>query len=75
MNLHKDVDITQFVEQTEGLTGADLKAICMEAGMRALREDATKIKHAHFEQAFQKVQAARQNMVEQDFPQRGKMLA
>lgn len=59
MNLHKDAKVETLVEKTNGLTGADLKAICMEAGMHALREDATKIKLAHFTRALQKLSDTR----------------
>ncbi len=62
MNVHKDVDATRIVEQTVGFTGADLKAICMEAGMLALREDASKIRSKHFGQALTKVVAARNGL-------------
>lgn len=72
MTLNKDVDIAQLIERTDNLTGADLKSICMEAGMLALREDAKNIKHKHFEQAMVKVSAAR-NPIEPDGDQRGKM--
>ncbi len=59
MHLHKDVNMDKVVEKTQGLTGADLKAICMEAGMHALREDANKIQHKHFEKALAKVMQSR----------------
>src|SRR5512136_245828 len=40
---------------TEGLVGSDLESICREAGMLALREDATVITLHHFEDAQKKV--------------------
>ncbi|KAI5678885.1 hypothetical protein M9H77_09835 [Catharanthus roseus] len=39
MTLDPDVDLRQLAEDTELFTGAELKAICNEAGIVALRED------------------------------------
>ena len=38
MNLDKDVDLKELVSSKEDLSGADIKGICTEAGMKALRE-------------------------------------
>ncbi len=59
MNLHKDVNLDKIMEKTEGMTGADLKSICLEAGMHALRDNASKIQHKHFERAVTKVISSR----------------
>jgi transitional endoplasmic reticulum ATPase len=40
---------------TEGFVGSDLESICREAGMLALREDATLVTRRHFELAQKKV--------------------
>ncbi len=42
-------------EITEGFVGSDLESICREAGMLALREDATMVTKRHFEEAQKKV--------------------
>ena len=57
MPLDKDVEIKVLVEKTQGYVGADIEAVCREAGILALREnmDATIIKMKHFEQAIDKV--------------------
>ncbi|AXV39612.1 proteasome-activating nucleotidase [Methanobacterium sp. BAmetb5] len=39
MNLEEDVDIDLVSNLSEGASGADLKAICTEAGMFAIREE------------------------------------
>nr|WP_272481019.1 proteasome-activating nucleotidase [Methanopyrus kandleri] len=39
MNLAEDVDLQKLAKITEGASGADIKAICTEAGMMAIRED------------------------------------
>jgi transitional endoplasmic reticulum ATPase len=57
MPLGEEVDVEKLAERTEGYTGADIKALCREAGFVALREDmgAEKIGGAHFEKAMEKV--------------------
>jgi transitional endoplasmic reticulum ATPase len=40
---------------TEGFVGSDLESICREAGMLALREDASVVTERHFEEAQKKV--------------------
>lgn len=39
MKLLEDVDLEEIVSLTEGMSGSDLKAIAMEAGMFAVREE------------------------------------
>ncbi|MFH1623040.1 MAG: CDC48 family AAA ATPase [Candidatus Aenigmatarchaeota archaeon] len=53
----KGVDLKGLAERTEGFSGADIEALCREAGMNALREDIdTKdIKPKHFEEAMKSV--------------------
>jgi len=38
MSLAEDVDLEEFVMAKDELSGADIKAICTEAGLLALRE-------------------------------------
>jgi transitional endoplasmic reticulum ATPase len=47
--------ISFIAEKTEGHVGADLQALCREAGMLALRDGSTKVKKSHFEAAYEKV--------------------
>ncbi len=44
----------------EGFSGADIEALCNEAGLLALREDikANEIRKKHFEEALLKVKAS-----------------
>lgn len=37
MNIAKDVSLTNLAKMTDGMSGADIKAICLEAGYNALR--------------------------------------
>jgi proteasome regulatory subunit len=51
----KDVDLDEISENTQGASGADIKAICMEAGMFAIRSNREYVNGEDFEQACQKV--------------------
>jgi proteasome regulatory subunit len=59
MALAKNVDLGDLAEKTEGLNGAQIKSICTEAGMFALRENKTRINTSHFIQAIEKVKASK----------------
>eukprot|EP00392_Amoebophrya_sp_AT5.2_P011393 g11470.t1 len=54
MTLHDDVNIEEFVLAKDDLSGADIKAICMEAGMLALRERRMKITQGDLRKAKEK---------------------
>jgi len=56
MPIARDVKIKDYAEKTAGYTGADIEAICREAGMLALREDikAKQVKKKHFDAAIKK---------------------
>ncbi|MGZ0748250.1 proteasome-activating nucleotidase Pan1 [Haloparvum sp. AD34] len=56
MNVADDVDFVQLAEMAEDASGADIKAICTEAGMFAIRDDRTEIFMADFEEAYEKLQ-------------------
>jgi len=55
MKLDSDVSLGVLAEMTENATGADIKAICTEAGMFAIRNFRVKVKFKDFEQAIEKV--------------------
>jgi proteasome regulatory subunit len=57
MNVADDVEFSDLAEAAEDASGADIKAICTEAGMFAIRDDRTEIRMADFEAAWEKVQA------------------
>merc|ERR1711871_1824751 len=48
MTLSEDVNLEEFVMAKDDLSGADIKAICSEAGMLALRERRTRVTHDDF---------------------------
>jgi proteasome regulatory subunit len=57
MTLDTDVNLLDVVQVTEGKNGSDLKAICMEAGMFAIRKEHDHISQEDFLDAVEKVAA------------------
>ena len=55
MNLSEDVDLEEFVTAKDDLSGADIKAVCTEAGLLALRERRMRVTKADFTSAREKV--------------------
>ncbi|MFX1577589.1 MAG: proteasome-activating nucleotidase [Promethearchaeota archaeon] len=55
MNISSDVDIGMLATKTPGASGADLKAICTEAGMFAIRELRDVVCKDDFDKAITKV--------------------
>ncbi|KAJ2599528.1 ATPase of 26S proteasome regulatory subunit 4 [Coemansia sp. RSA 1722] len=55
MTLSEDVDLEEFVMSKDDLSGADIKAICTEAGLLALRERRMKVCNEDFKKAREKV--------------------
>ena len=51
----RDTNLADLARITEGFVGADLEALCREAGMFALREGAATVTHQHFSEAQKKV--------------------
>lgn len=54
MSIDKKVDIRGIATRTEGKNGADLRAICMEAGMFAIRSDHDMVTAEDFEKSIEK---------------------
>jgi proteasome regulatory subunit len=55
MSLDKDVDFNKLVSMTDGLSGADIKAIVTETGMFVIRRRGKTIKMSDFLEAFDKI--------------------
>ncbi|KAK9141449.1 hypothetical protein Syun_010849 [Stephania yunnanensis] len=55
MTLADDVNLEEFVMTKDEFSRADIKAICTEAGLLALRERRMKVTHADFKKAKDKV--------------------
>eukprot|EP00004_Rigifila_ramosa_P024246 TRINITY_DN696_c0_g1_i1.p1 TRINITY_DN696_c0_g1~~TRINITY_DN696_c0_g1_i1.p1 ORF type:complete len:443 (-),score=143.42 TRINITY_DN696_c0_g1_i1:75-1382(-) len=54
MTLAEDVVLDEFLSSRDELSGADIKAICTEAGLLALRERRMKVTQADFRKAKEK---------------------
>jgi 26S proteasome regulatory subunit T2 len=55
MSLADDVNIEELIPAKNDLSGADIKAICTEAGLMALRERRMRVSGADFLKAKEKV--------------------
>jgi proteasome regulatory subunit len=55
LSIDQKINVKKLVDATEGSTGADIKAICTEAGMFAIRKEADLIIEDDFIQAVNKV--------------------
>jgi proteasome regulatory subunit len=55
MSLDEEVDVRLVASLSEGASGADLKAICTESGMFAIREERTTVTMNDFMDAIEKI--------------------
>lgn len=55
MKIDSRFNIDHFAKKLEGFSGAEIKAVCTEAGYFAIRSNRTKISKKDFEQALEKV--------------------
>ena len=55
MTLADDVDLEEFITAKDDLSGADIKAVCTEAGLLALRERRMRVTKVDFSSAREKV--------------------
>ncbi|KAL5713061.1 TATA-binding protein [Ranunculus cassubicifolius] len=61
MNVNPDVNFEELARSTDDFNGAQLKAVCVEAGMLALRRDATEVVHEDFNEGIIQVQAKKKS--------------
>ncbi|GAA49754.1 26S proteasome regulatory subunit T3 [Clonorchis sinensis] len=52
MNLSEDVDLEDYVARPDKISGADINAICQEAGMQAVRENRYVVLASDFEKGY-----------------------
>ncbi|EKE41767.1 hypothetical protein ENUP19_0051G0009 [Entamoeba nuttalli] len=52
-----DINFEELARSTQDFNGAQLKAVCVEAGMIALRREALEIRHEDFQQGILEVQS------------------
>ncbi len=74
MPLSKDVNLEELAEKTEGYVGADIEALCREAGITALRKDinSKEIKMEDFEEAMKNVKPSLSKELVKSFAQKVK---
>jgi len=61
MTVGTDVNFEELARSTDEFNAAQLKATCVEAGMIALREGATKLGHEHFLSGIAEVQSKKKH--------------
>ncbi|RNJ26974.1 proteasome-activating nucleotidase Pan1 [Halosegnis longus] len=55
MNVADEVDFAELADIAATASGAEIKAVCTEAGMFAIRDDRTEVRTEDFEQAWAKI--------------------
>ena len=55
MAIVKGVNYKKMAAETDGLSGADLRAVCVEAGMGAIKNKRTKVSYKDFTLALEKI--------------------
>jgi 26S proteasome regulatory subunit T5 len=61
MNVHEDINYKELARCCQDFNGAQLKAVTVEAGMLALRRDATQLMHEDFMEGISVVQAKKKS--------------
>ncbi|KZV86142.1 26S proteasome subunit P45 [Exidia glandulosa HHB12029] len=61
MTVSPEVNFEELARSTDEFNAAQLKAVCVEAGMIALREGATKLGHEHFLSGISEVQSKKKH--------------
>jgi len=56
MNIDDDLNYARLAGMADDASGADIKAICTEAGMFAIRDERTTVRMQDFEDAYEKIQ-------------------
>ena len=62
MPLDKSVDFSKLAIMTEGYSGAEIKAITIEVGMKAISEGVSKCKMIHFKEAISSMDTKRKGV-------------
>ncbi|MCD6464354.1 proteasome-activating nucleotidase [Candidatus Woesearchaeota archaeon] len=55
MSLARDVNLEKLAKQMQGFSGAEIKAVCTEAGYFAIRQNKSKVSYKHFLEAIKKI--------------------
>lgn len=60
----KDINYNELARSTEGMNCAQVKAVCVEAGMCALRRNATFLNHEDYVDGIAAVEAKKKEKLE-----------
>ena len=63
----RKVSVKDLVGKTENFSGAELKAVCVEAGMIAIRSDKSTVSHSNFEEAIKRINDKKKQSGSKDF--------
>ena len=61
MSLGKDVKYSEMADRLEGFSGAEIRAVCTEAGYFAIREDKSTVNKRHLTRAIEKVKRSEES--------------
>ncbi len=61
LNLAEEINIDYLVKKSKDYSGADIRNVCIEAGMFAIREKRTQITMKDFRSAFDKIETERKS--------------
>jgi len=64
MNVSPDVNFEELARCTDDFNGAQLKAVCVEAGMLALRREGTELSHEDYMEGIAQVQAKKKTSLQ-----------
>ncbi|KAJ3005448.1 UNVERIFIED_CONTAM: 26S proteasome regulatory subunit 6A [Siphonaria sp. JEL0065] len=64
MTTSPDVNFEELARSCDEFNGAQCKAVCVEAGMIALRRGAVEIRHEDFMEGIQEVQAKKKTSLQ-----------
>jgi 26S proteasome regulatory subunit T5 len=64
MNVAGDVNFEELARSSDDFNAAQLKAVCVEAGMLALRRDGTEVNHEDFVEGITQVQAKKKTSLQ-----------
>jgi len=67
MPLGDGVNLEEISERTEGFSGADLEALCREAGLNAIRKDKDDVTEEDFKEALQRIKPSITRQMEERY--------
>ena len=67
MTCSPDVNFDELARSCDEFNGAQCKAVCVEAGMIALRRGSSEIRHEDFMEGIQEVQAKKKTSLQVQF--------